>query len=266
MSKLNRLVSRRAVAVMAMFGLGLATACQPPLPPVLQPAPEILSATMVTPSPVTAGEELAVRLVVSHPIGVSTIRLSARPPSGAGPVELLGDDCWSSRMVEVESEPGVPVEIIASCTIPSLAQDGAWTLTAVVSPTGYYASAIVRLPFEVVGGTADSEPPAVSVSTVPTVVSPGSAVTVVVRGEDDHITSQVGWSFSFLQAPAGGARDTFRCDDVTTTRVSTTVVEWTFVCTTRTDQQPGRYAGEFNVWDLYDQRSIGLIEVTVATT
>ena len=105
-----------------------------------------------------------------------------------------------------------------------------------------------------------------SVSTVPTVVTPGSAVTVVVRGEDDHITPRVGWAYGLLQAPTGQPRDSFGCGAVTTTRVSTTVVEWTFVCTTRANQQPGRYAGEFNVWDLYDQKTIGLFEVTVATT
>lgn len=263
---------RAAIAAMGIIALAVVlTACPATPPPPLHPPPTIVSAEVVE-SPVTAGGPVTVRVVASHPAGISRVRLgnflgpaNARLPVSPVEVGSCGGP-WTSWPAEFEvvPEPGVATEITVSCVLPATAPNGSWRATIDVIPPGY-AHASVTVPFEVVGGTDDTTPPKLTVVTGPPAsIIPGSSFPLVFRVEDANLGPDSKITGLSFYLPTFGSSYSFYCLDPVAISVSPTVEETTVTCTTTGGQGWGRYVDQIELTDAYGRTSITGLEAWVA--
>ena len=263
---------RAAIAAMGIIALAMVlTACPAPPPPPLQPPPTIVSAEVVE-SPATAGGPVTFRVVASHAVGISRVRLgnfigpaNAKLPVSPVEVGTCGGpgSSWPAEFAVVP-EPGVATEYTVSCVLPASAPNGSWSASIDVIASGY-AGASVTVPFEVVGGTDDTTPPRLTVVTGPPAsIIPGSSFPLVFRVEDANLGPASKIKDLSFYLPTLGSSYWFYCLDPVATSVSPTVEETTVICTTTGGQGWGRYVDQIELTDAYGRTSTTGLEAWVA--
>lgn len=239
--------TRRSLA--AFVGAGamlLATGCW------VQPTPgPVVSEASVSPNPVVAGSTFRFTLSATN----VTYRIFAVGLTLTGP---SGYELWSNGGCERATPPGfssLEVEVDVACTIPEGAPNGTWTITARIINEAYsWIEEIV--PFEVIDGSNDVDPPQVSL-TIPPTAARGSSFDVTIRAVDEHgpVRIPVEPLFLRIEAAAGGY-DQITCRPSSWTQVDATTFEYPTTCDVAADQRLGRYdTSGWRVYDRFDQSS-----------
>lgn len=259
----------RRTAVIAAGSAVFLAGC---LPAPSSPKPTVISAELLN-SPVVAGEQFTVRVVASHPAGVDIVTgASTVGPTGAS-LPLTQGTC-NTATASVTPQPAVETTVDFTCKMPSYATNGEWTLTLWVRSNGYQATE-VAVPFQLIGGSDDAEPPTIEVVTAPPpVVERGSDFEVGLRVTDEHLplngASYYPWpgtwreSAYFRPVPQTFVDHQIDCRDVvTTTLTNETVAEVSMSCPVDVDIAPGTYSMNFVADDQLGLRSTSTLTVVV---
>jgi hypothetical protein len=216
----------------ALTGGLLLTGCIPatPAPHYVYAAPVVTSVS-ASPGPVVAGQTVTFQLTATHEAGITTVDLAPYDPVGVRLPDSFG--CGGSA-AEVVS--GTPTErtVALTCTFPSIAPDGQWTLRYAVQATDS-PTTTGAIPFLVTGGSGDTSPPAV-VEASPgiggndyTPIDPHQPLVVRLRVTDPHGPITFDPPISHPAAPGPDGYRSRTCTDVTTT-ISPEVVELQRTC------------------------------------
>lgn len=234
---MRRVMLGGVVAAMAV----LLTGCPTP-PPGYQPPS--LESTQITPQPAQPGDTLTMVLDVRDDQALtyvaprflftpSNTRLTAE--GGVCDVELVPQGDFRHVLATV------------TCPVPTYASNGTWQLELLLNDSTYpntnYPGRIVRIPFEVSGGSDDRRAPTlVSYSIDPAVVDQETAFTVTARLSDESLPLSVGYqgggTFGFFKPFTPNSM--FWCVLPTVTQVSATEVDVAVTCTPSNYNQFGR--------------------------
>ena len=237
-------ITMRRVALAAIVSVmaGVLTAC-PPQPPPGYRAPTIESIE-VSPQPARPGDTLTVRIEARDDEAVTGVGVAwMNTPSS----RLVGYGLCTP-MVDPVGDPTDRTHVIITitCPVPTVASSGTWSLDVNVGdsypPALIYPGRDVRIPFEVVDGSEDREPPRLlSYDIEPDVVDQETTFTVTMRLFDEAMPLRVGsgiTTFSFSKLFADHSK--FRCEKVTSTQVSPTELELVVQCEPWSNNVKGR--------------------------
>ncbi len=244
--------------VMAVLGAGLAmvpTSCFP------QPAASpIITASSFSPSSVVAGSAFSLSVNAASPSGriSAMVLVSVRTPSGGA--LPWGPGCPQGNG---GSGPLGPERSATwTCTIPADAPSGAWHAQVRVFDEGYGITE-ADFPFEVTGGSSDTEGPEVSVS-IPDTVARGTSFDVTVLATDEHGPAAFSGepTITLMLDPALGV-DRIQCAPGAWTEIDAATWEFAATCTVGVGQPVGEYG--VPGWTFFD-RFGQITSVSIATT
>lgn len=222
---------RASLAAIVSVMAAVLTAC-PPQPPSGYQAPTIES-IHVSPQPARPGDTLTVRIEARDDeavtgVGVAWMNTPSSRLVGYGlctpTVDPVGDPTDRTHVI-----------ITITCPVPTVASNGTWSLEVNVGdsypPALIYPGRDVRIPFEVVDGSDDREPPRLlSYDIEPEVVDQETTFTVTMRLFDEAMPIRVGpgiASFGFGK-PFSNSR--FSCHGISSAQISPTELEIVAEC------------------------------------
>ncbi len=227
-----------------------------------------MSAT-VTPATVVAGQPITVDVVTSHP--TATVALIAVQVTGPGGSELGedGNQCITEpfyKPVDTSTRiDATTTESTLSCTMPTFATNGPWTVTiSVDAPT--YESASTTTSIDVTRGTDGPSPPLIHMVTAPpATVARGSTFPIEYQIDDvalGPLSIQQPVNFTLLSSE-GAMLGVFNCGDQVTTQITPTEIDIASTCTVGADLHAGTYTSSLTVLDLLDFRASTTFAVAV---
>lgn len=264
-SRSRRIVRFSALAICALASMTAVAGCplETPFPSFTGPPPTI-SSSSVSPTTVVAGQPITGTVTASHPNGINTIALQVFGPDGetlrhSDPTQCSSDQ---SFMAVPQTAPGVASEVTANRAMPAFASNGFWTMTITVSAGRGGGAASVTVPFEVIGGTDDTEPPVITTLTgPPPTIAPGASFDLAFQIDDTNLAiDQTPSTFWF---GALHTDDLFICVSDTPTQVSPTEADITVTCTVGATEPPATYTAEFFSTDLLGLRTVVPLSVQV---
>lgn len=216
-----------------VMGLALVLTGCPEVPPGYQ-APWVESSE-VSPQPAQPGDSVTFLLQARDDHGVTAAALRYLvTPSGT----LLPATQICSLTHETQSAPTHALVTVV-CELPTFASNGTWALEIRLSdsnpPGQNYPGSVVRVPFDVTGGSNDREAPQlVSYSTSPAVIDQGTtfALTIRVRDESQPIIAGPRGSgiAVFWLTKLFSPNSSFMCTNTAITPVSATDVDVRYNC------------------------------------
>lgn len=256
-------MTRRAFAVSVVSLLMAAGCITPPGPPPGWVPPVIESMTMST-DQLTPGSTFSVSVTASDDEDVRAILLNFHQPNG-DVFDLvdcrLGDD--ESDSYYMLRQPGPVVSVVIDCTLP-FAPNGDWEAEVIAQDWGAMAPGArvtrARIPFQVTGGSDDTERPRFeSVAFVAPPVT-GSWFDVTLRVSDNEALEPVQRMPTMVYWGTHMNAYSRECFHPKLTRISATVQEWTFSCQANTDGRWGTYLGAVGFHDAAGNRAGGEFE------
>lgn len=259
----RRILARGLIALSSVAALA---ACLPPAPNH-RPAPTVLSSD-VTPV-VRAGESVTAAVRTFHPVGVHQMTISVSGPQGAflDPEDDQGCSSLYALRVVVDALPGAEAETVATCTMPSFASNGTWTMSIQLIAEDHLPTRLT-VPFEVVEGVDDPGPPVVTtVLAPPETIVAGQGFGVVFRVEDVNLPPDVrlAWRHFLRRTGPDPTPAAFSCVDHVVTWLDPQVVEISMWCPVPLGTPIGMYRSGFDqVEDQLGLRGVvDEVEVTV---
>lgn len=211
------MVVATAVAMMVLTSAG---ACQP-YPPYWKPP--VVQSVQVSEPVVAAGSTFTVATTVTDDNVVRALALQFTIDPG----RIRTIDCDDPSF-----EPADVVSVEFTCTMPSYANNGPWTVDVRADdgevPKGEGGGyGWGSTDFEVTGGTDDDQAPVVEAMTLdPEQVVVGQPYRITLRLADDHLRDVDGAEFLTVFGPSWNRN----CTEDSSTRLTPTRHEWVFRC------------------------------------
>lgn len=248
---------QRSLAMLIGIGVLLAaTACWPQA----ATPPAVVEAS-ISPSPVVAGSTFTLTLTATSTsewdIGDIALMAVRNPSGGYLPGTASCLQGWAPY-----SPPAQEKTVAWTCTIPEGAPNGTWLAQTRVYVEGL-ANRDLDVPFEVTGGSNDTEGPQAGF-TIPPTVSRGTSFSFTVRASDEHPSDFFHRNdVVVFDQNAPVVPDRFICTGAWTP-VDATTSDFTSTCEVPAGQSPGEYhTYGLHLYDAFGQESMLDITTTV---
>lgn len=216
----------KRLAMVALLAVVLvAVGCGTPPPQYWKPP--VVQSLVVSTNTIVAGSAFSVTVTATDDHAVDRVGFLFYDATNNGPMHV--------SCVVAPWTPALVVTVEATCTMPSVAANGAWTLRVEATDAefsgggeGACGCGAKQTALTVTGGTEDREAPVVdSIVFAPQTVTVGTAFSVGFRVTDEHPGD---WNEPLWLAYVPDSGDAVTCVQTSHTALSATQHTWTFDC------------------------------------